>query len=376
MSAQIHGHRKVSYVCNQRGLPDHDRANALARAGYDVRVIDWCRSKTYIWSINGEMLYRYSCHGGRHGRWGTLIDACKTIVDILRERSDIYVFYGYHNLIFFISAILCRLRGGIVASMNDSKFEDYDRYILSDLAKVFLLFPYQYIVAATERAAMYVRYLGKSRVSLYRCAIDTDRVYARSRPAFESTSYKNRFFVMIARFERKKNHDTALTAYEDYASKSDFPRKLVLCGYGQLESSIKDRISRSEVLSKNVELRGYVDSENIPNVLGSSLGLILPSTEEQFGIVVTEALAAGVPVVISRVCGATELVVEGETGFIIEPFDSRRLAFAMRFMSSDHDGWISMSEKGRAAAQLADTSVFVRAIENIIDVGRINEIPK
>jgi glycosyltransferase involved in cell wall biosynthesis len=181
---------------------------------------------------------------------------------------------------------------------------------------------------------------------------------------------------MIARFEIKKNHDTALSAYEDYASETEFPRKLVLCGYGQLESFIKDRIARSEVLSRNVELRGYIASENIPDVLGSSLALILPSTEEQFGIVVTEALAAGVPVIISRVCGATELVVEGETGFIIEPFDSRRLAFAMRFMASDHEGWNSMSEKGRAAARLADTSVFVRAIENITEFGPGNEFQK
>jgi glycosyltransferase involved in cell wall biosynthesis len=366
------GRKTITYVCNQRGLPDHDRANALVRAGYDVRIFDWSQNSSYIWTITSDKLYQYKVYGDAGGRLSKIFSAFNLIFEVNKTRAVLNVFYGYHNPIFFVTALFCRLRGGVNVSINDSKFDDYDRFVLSDLIKVIVLLPYKYVLAATDRAAMYARYLGRRRTSIYRCAIDTDRVCAQSRAAFSATTYDQRVFVMVARFVKKKNHRTALVAYERYADRNEAPRKLILCGYGELEPDIRHQIAQSTTLSRNVEIRGYVESEHVPSVLGACLALILPSMEEQFGIVVTEALATGIPVILSNICGATDIVVEGETGFILRPFEFERLASCMDALASDEVRWSAMSEKCRGAAQLADVSVFVAEVERVISSESVN----
>ena len=65
-------------------------------------------------------------------------------------------------------------------------------------------------------------------------------------------------------------------------------------------------------------------------MLRKSLALILPSTEEQFGFVVLEALALGIPVIVSENVGARDLHVRtGVNGFIFEPDNEKGLAFFM-----------------------------------------------
>ena len=56
----------------------------------------------------------------------------------------------------------------------------------------------------------------------------------------------------------------------------------------------------------------------MPGVLGGALALLLPSVEEQFGIVVTEALSCGIPVILTPACGATVLVRDFVNGFVID----------------------------------------------------------
>jgi glycosyltransferase involved in cell wall biosynthesis len=64
-------------------------------------------------------------------------------------------------------------------------------------------------------------------------------------------------------------------------------------------------------------------------ILGHLDVLVLPSRQEPFGTVVAEAMAAGVPVVATRVDGLPELVVDGVTGALVEPGDTAALAVAV-----------------------------------------------
>ena len=64
-------------------------------------------------------------------------------------------------------------------------------------------------------------------------------------------------------------------------------------------------------------------------ILGQLDVLVLPSTQEPFGTVVAEAMAAGTPVVATRVDGLPELVEDGVTGALVEPGDTAALAVAV-----------------------------------------------
>jgi glycosyltransferase involved in cell wall biosynthesis len=78
---------------------------------------------------------------------------------------------------------------------------------------------------------------------------------------------------------------------------------------------------------------------------------VLPSIGETFGIASVEAMAAGLPVVTTRVGGATDIVVDGHTGYLIQPDDPAGLAQALESLIRDPARRQGMGERGRARAE-------------------------
>ncbi len=79
--------------------------------------------------------------------------------------------------------------------------------------------------------------------------------------------------------------------------------------------------------------------------------MVLPSLFESFPIVLLEAMAAGLPVVASRVGGIAEVVEEGRTGLLVEPGNPRDLAHALELLISDPKLRRAMGRRGRERAQ-------------------------
>lgn len=360
------GGKRILYACRTLGVPDHDRCNRLAVRAGSVLCLVWPLNKDYIWDIPTPARFD-SCQISLGP--GTLVARAAGVARLwrsaLRFRPDVVLIYGYQDPVLFGLALLHRLTGRVVLSLNDSKFDDYDRSLWREALKSVFLVPYHGILAASPRAAEYVRFLGKKRTELYRCAIDIERVRAGAAATFQETRFEDRHFVMLARFVRKKNHLALLDMYEAYLARSESPRMLKLVGYGELEGDIAARIASSALLSRYVSVAGYRDAAEIPRILGASLALLLPSLEEQFGIVATEALASGVPAIISPACGSAGLVQDFVNGFVIDPGNTEGWIRALELMSSQTD-WTRMSAMCVSSAGMADTGVFEAAVARLI----------
>ena len=368
--------QRVLYACRTLGVPDHDRCNALAATGQSVVCLVWPRNTDYIWDAPSPARFEaVEVDPGRGDAVSWLRATGRFWCEALRFRPDVALIYGYQDPVLLVLAFLLRSRGTLVLSMNDSKFDDYGRRVLREALKALFLIPYQGILAATPRAAEYARFLGKRRVELYACAIDTCRVAAGSRRAFREAAFKERYFLMVARFVAKKNHLALLDLYETYVARAASPRALKLVGYGELEGDVAARIAGSALLSRYVSVEGYRRAGEMPGVLGGALALLLPSVEEQFGIVVTEALSCGIPVILTPACGATVLVRDFVNGFVIDAANAEGWIEALERMSSEPD-WVRMSERCRAASRGADTDVFVRAIERLMESTVSSELPR
>jgi 1,2-diacylglycerol 3-alpha-glucosyltransferase len=88
-------------------------------------------------------------------------------------------------------------------------------------------------------------------------------------------------------------------------------------------------------LRGQVKFSGFAQYAELPALYAGAGALILPSTSDQWGLVVNEAMAAGLPVLISNSCGCSpELVVEGVTGFSFDPRDEAQLASRMSALTS------------------------------------------
>ena len=105
----------------------------------------------------------------------------------------------------------------------------------------------------------------------------------------------------------------------------------------------------------------------VSQALAQSLCLILPSYEEQFGIVVLEALAAGVPVIVSTNCGSRDRHVRsGVNGFLIESGNAEGLARYLEMLGSDKAMWERMAAAATKFASLGDARHFAHGVKELI----------
>jgi glycosyltransferase involved in cell wall biosynthesis len=95
---------------------------------------------------------------------------------------------------------------------------------------------------------------------------------------------------------------------------------------------------------------------------------LMPSLWEGFGLVVLEAMAAKLPVIASRISALPEIVIEGETGYLVTPADSDGLAQHMTHLLNDPALATQMGEAGLARLQ-SDFSAD-RMIDQTMDVYR------
>ena len=364
---------RVVYLCHDFGQPDHDRCAALATSGVTLRTIVWARADSvYRWQETQKSWNSHSSIPVGSPALSVQISALVQFISALVAfRPDVLIVYGYNNPAFFICAAVFSLSGTVVVTMNDSRFSDYRRTGWKDVVKGLMLLPYRGCLAASAAAADYAWFLGLRRLAVYHCAVDVSRISEGARASYKTTPYVDRAFLIVSRFEEKKNLPRILDAYALYLAHAAQPRRLNLIGYGPMEAEIRARVDASPLLKQHVDVIGFVTASQVPTHMGSALCLILASLCDQFGIVVTEALASGIPVIVSSNCGAAELVQPWKNGFIIEPAQTESIARAMIEMDGSEADWNQFSDNARQSASAADVDVFVEGLKTLVPVHAI-----
>jgi len=78
-----------------------------------------------------------------------------------------------------------------------------------------------------------------------------------------------------------------------------------------------------------IQFLGFVHREELPEIYALAEGLIFPTHSDPWGLVVNEAMACGLPVIVTSVAGCTlDLVQDGWNGFVVPPRDASALARA------------------------------------------------
>ncbi|UCD42354.1 MAG: glycosyltransferase family 4 protein, partial [Chloroflexota bacterium] len=109
---------------------------------------------------------------------------------------------------------------------------------------------------------------------------------------------------------------------------------LDLVGSGDAEGEYRELVESLQVQDK-IEFRGYISREEIPNFYAQAHVFVLPSYNEGMSVATLEAMACGLPVIVSRTPGTEELVREGENGFTFEWGDIELLTQLLLKLDSD-----------------------------------------
>jgi glycosyltransferase involved in cell wall biosynthesis len=157
--------------------------------------------------------------------------------------------------------------------------------------------------------------------------------------------------LTVARFTEQKNHRALLAAIPRVRARAPDVR-FAWVGSGPLEAELRAAIHGGG-LDESVRVLGSRD--DVPELLAAADLFVLPSRFEGLPLAPLEAMAAGLPVVATRACGTDEVVVDGETGLIVEPDEPAALARAILDVLEHREWGRRLGAAGRARVAEAFT---------------------
>ncbi len=148
--------------------------------------------------------------------------------------------------------------------------------------------------------------------------------------------------TVVGRLVEQKGHKYLFEALSMLNGKYNI--KLLVVGEGPLKQRLADSVERLGLKDK-VIFTGQ--RKDIPQILNISDCLVLPSVYEGLPVCVLEAMAAGKPVIATKVGGTPELIKDGKTGFLVEPRNPEVLSQAIEKLAHSSDKGKEMGVKAR-----------------------------
>jgi phosphatidyl-myo-inositol alpha-mannosyltransferase len=155
--------------------------------------------------------------------------------------------------------------------------------------------------------------------------------------------------LFVGRLEKRKGLGDLLRGFEFLRARVENTR-LIIVGDGPLRGRVESYISRHRV--PDVVVAGFVPDSVLPRYYSSADIFCAPATgSESFGIVLLEAMAAGLPVVATEVPGYMSVLEPGKDSLTVRPKSWAELGAALVILARDQDLRSRMGEAGHAKAQ-------------------------
>jgi len=261
-----------------------------------------------------------------------------------QANPDVVAVNGWNDFGSLAAANCCVRRGIPMVVMSESARQDEPRTWWKEMIKRRVVGLYSAALVGGQRHVEYLVELGMLRDRIFTGYDVVDNAYfARRAVEIRNSRFEIRrkyglpenYFVASARFIEKKNLPRLIRAYEEYRQRSEVGRQrsevggerapwdLVILGDGPLKADLCRLISDLR-LHAHVHLPGFKQYDELPVYYALAKAFVHASTTEQWGLVVNEAVASGLPVIVSERCGCVPELVRGN-GFTFDPTDEREL---------------------------------------------------
>ena len=336
----------VAVVFHHIGPYHHARLNAAADK-LSVTGIEWSAKGYDAWGA-AEAPARYA-------RLSLFTEASDRYPDSRQRREafrwaleqaspDVVAVNGWNNFGSLAAANCCVRRGIPMVVMSESARQDEPRTWWKEMIKRRVVGVYSAALVGGQRHVEYLVELGMPRDRIFTGYDVVDNAYfARRAVEIQNSKFEilrkyglpENYFLASARFIEKKNLPGLIRAYEEYRQTSEVGRQrsevgkerapwdLVILGGGPLKADLCRLISDLR-LHAHVHLPGFKQYDELPVYYALAKAFVHASTTEQWGLVVNEAVASGLPVIVSERCGCVPELVRGN-GFTFDPIDEREL---------------------------------------------------
>ena len=313
-------------------------------------------------------------HGRPENHHGGL---CRAVHEALNEIEPCVVAIpGWSNQAGLAVLKWCLRNGAAVVLMADTHAEAEQRVGLWRSLKRRIVRMCGAGLVAGSPQVVYLNGLGMPRERIFTGYDVVDNDYfargaaqARANSAAVRTqlALPPRYFLCVSRLAAEKNLPRVMRAFREYRQLAgDSAWSLVIVGEGPEQAAIKS-IAEGPGLEGKVLLAGYRPYGILPDYYGLAGAFILASVSETWGLAVNEAMAAGLPVLVSRSCGCAEdLVEEGVNGFTFDPRDERALTGLMLALSAG-----DVEAMGKASQEIIGRWPLQRFAEGLWTAARV-----
>ncbi|MFM5931849.1 MAG: glycosyltransferase [Novosphingobium sp.] len=380
----------VALVWAQFAAYHVDRCEAVARrldGRAEVLAVEVATaSKVYAWEPSGSVAgaHKITLFPGQSYEQIAPFQRFKAMFRALRHCDWVMIGISYADPSIIMLTWALRLCGVKLVVFSESKDDDKPRKASRERVKRLVLSCYHGAIVGATRHIAYMRKLGfGSRPVLPGydgVGLERIRRQAGGKLAPDGHPFTDRDFVFVGRFVDKKNLINLLEGYALYVQAAGpAARRLVLAGSGADEPEMRSVIARHG-LGERVVFPGFLTAEQVSVLLARSLALVLVSREEQWGLVVNEALALGLPAIVSHQVGSGDVLVrDGGNGFVVDSESPHQIATAMDRIAGDEAAWQRFVQVSHAKAWLGDTDRLADAVEAMIGLtppasaGRLGE---
>ncbi len=245
---------------------------------------------------------------------------------------------GWYEKGALLANLWCLQRGIPAFVMSATTAIDFQRQWWKELVKKRIVATFSGAIVGGKPHADYIKRLGMTRKPIAAGYDVVDNAHfeqgaaeAKAQSQFYRKQYglPAHYFLASSRFIKKKNLFRLLQAYAEYRKQALHPFDLVLLGDGELSQQIIEAVHILG-LQQAVHLPGFKQYDELPIYYGLAEAFVHASTSEQWGLVINEAMASGLPVIVSKNCGCTEdLVRHGRNGYVFDPYDVSELTDCM-----------------------------------------------
>jgi 1,2-diacylglycerol 3-alpha-glucosyltransferase len=287
-------------------------------------------------------------------------------------QPDVLFTPGYTGLVTLSAMRWMRWQGRAAVLMFETLEHDRMRWRWKEYLKRRVVSWYDASFTGGRLGRAYLNKLGVPDSAIFTGydAVDNDgisalavNVRASSEIWEKQLGLRRPFFLAVGRMIAKKNFASLVQAYTEYRQiLKDTAWDLVIVGDGPEMPNVTALVQAAG-LEAVIHRPGYRSATEIVRYMALARAFVMPSSqEEQWGLVINEAMACGLPVIASDICGATpELIVEGHTGFSFAPEDRAKLIEHLLWCTNNRERLRPMGLAAQRQVNKCSLEAFARS---------------
>lgn len=366
---------KIVYYWLTMGDYHYSRMNALAEIFPDLTVIELTNLDDHGWKLTPKVNFTHIRLHENKPLTNRLVreSVAGLKKELNRLKPEIIIngagFFDYKTTIHLW--YLSKIHSIKYILWSESTIDDNPQTFIKTIVKKQLVNLFDAHLVAGNKHYDYIKSLGVPTSHIYKVGNVVNNLSFEHTIPFEQRGG----FLFVGRLLKIKNVSTLIKAYSIYRQSDIYKKKpwnLTIVGDGPESESLLKLISSLELID-DILLTGNLQPDEVRHHYQRNTVFILPSTSEPWGLVLNEAMASEMALLVSSQCGSIDdLILNGNNGFTFDPLNPEGLAKYMIDLASKNEMTKSLAQNAKYKISEFTPNTYAKAckfaIENILQI--------